>query len=127
MGESECRICQEKGVVCVPGRGNTNAELLFCGEAPGKDEVKRKPPMCWIGKAGMELENYITKISNIDIDSVYLTNLCKFHPANDRDPTKDEIAQCSGELEREIALISPRYIAALGAISTKYFLGGAGS
>ena len=118
-----CCNCQGSNTVCVPGRGNEEASLLFCGEAPGKDEVKRKPPMCWIGKAGQELENYIVKVSNIDYESVYLTNLCKFHPPQDRNPTKLEIESCSPVVEMEIACVNPKYIAALGAYAVRYFLG----
>lgn len=118
-----CQNCSPGNTVCVPGRGPDHAELMLVGEAPGKDEVKRIPPKCWIGKAGQELKNYLAKISNIDVESVYLNNLCKFHPPNDRDPTREEIESCSRTLEMEIATINPKYIACLGAISTRYFLG----
>ncbi len=118
-----CDKCLDPKQICVPGRGPENAELMLIGEAPGKDEVKRVPPMCWIGKAGQELENYLTKISNISTEVVYFNNLVKCHPPNDRDPTMEEINACSKQLEYEISVVDPRYIACLGAISTRYFLG----
>lgn len=121
MNLPKCANCTDK--ICVPGRGKEDAELLLCGEAPGKDEVKVKPPTCWIGKAGQELENYLNRIAGIDTGYCYLTNLCKFHPNNDRDPTKAEIDECSKVLEVEIAQVNPKYIATLGAISTRHFLG----
>lgn len=121
MNLPKCANCTDK--ICVPGRGKEDAELLLCGEAPGKDEVKVKPPTCWIGKAGQELENYLNRIAGIDTAYCYLTNLCKFHPNNDRDPTKAEIEECSKVLEVEIEQVNPKYIATLGAISTRYFLG----
>ncbi len=120
MNLPKCSNCTDK--ICVPGRGISPAELLLCGEAPGKDEIKHVPPMCWVGKAGRELVNYLTRVACIDIP-YWLTNLVKFHPNNDRDPTKKEIAECCKVLEAEIEEVNPKYIAALGAISTRYFLG----
>lgn len=121
MITSPCDICPTRGEKCVPGRGNPNAEVLGCGEAPGKDE--EKSGICWVGKAGKELDNYLSVVSRIDPESIYRTNLLKFHPPNDRDPTQAEIVSCSQVLERELESVRPRVIAALGAYSTKYFLG----
>ncbi len=121
MIANPCAICPSGGKLCVPGRGPQGAAVMLVGEAPGKDEEKYGK--CWIGKAGKELENYLTMVSRIDPNSVYLTNLVKMHPPHDRDPKLNEIAACSSILKQELSVINPRIIATLGRYSTQWFLG----
>lgn len=101
----------------VFGEGRENAQLMFIGEAPGKDETTLSRP--FVGKAGKQLDE-ILKTAQIDRETVFVTNSVKYRPTRmkktvaNRTPTKNEIKEGTDCLKREIELIKPRIIATLG-------------
>jgi DNA polymerase len=120
---NRCTACElHKGRTCaVPGEGPLNAELMFIGEAPGYNEDKQGRP--FVGQAGKLLEELLAEIG-LTRDDVFIANVVKCRPPNNRDPRPEEIAACAGYLERQIELVQPRLIATLGRYSMeKYFPG----
>ena len=105
----------------VPGEGNPRAEVMFIGEAPGETEDEQGRP--FVGAAGKVLTENIEKILGMKRDQVFITNVVKCRPPNNRDPADDEIAACSPYLDRQIAVIRPKVIVTLGRHSTKYIFG----
>ncbi len=104
----------------VPGEGNPKAEIMFIGEAPGENEDLQGRP--FVGAAGKVLTENIEKILGLRRDQVFITNVVKCRPPNNRDPMEDEIAACSPYLDRQIMAIKPKVIVTLGRHSTKYIL-----
>jgi len=98
----------------VLGEGNHNAEVMFVGEAPGLNEAKQGRPFC--GAAGRVLDELFESIG-MDRKSVYVTNIVKDRPPNNRDPLPEEIALYAPFLMRQIEVIKPKIIATLGRIS----------
>jgi len=96
----------------VFGVGNPAAELVFVGEAPGRDEDLRGEP--FIGRAGQLLTEIITKGMKLRREDVYIANIIKCRPPQNRNPEADEIASCEPFLVRQLALIRPKVIVALG-------------
>ena len=103
----------------VFGEGNPNADLMIVGEAPGEDEDATGSP--FVGRAGQLLDK-ILAAADIDRRSVWITNMVKFRPPGNRNPTPEEIAACAPVLLEEIRLIRPRIIATLGNVPTQWFL-----
>ncbi len=102
----------------VPGDGNPESNILFIGEAPGREEdIKGKP---FVGKAGKILEENINKILNLDREKVFITNVIKCRPPNNRDPKEEEIKSCSIWLIKQLEIIKPSLIITLGNHSTKF-------
>ena len=95
----------------VPGEGNPKAEIVFIGEAPGQREDELKRP--FVGQAGKLLDELLGTI-NLKREDVYITNVVKFHPPDNRDPTPEEKAACLPFLQMEIALIKPKVLVPLG-------------
>ncbi len=115
---SKCRLCKTRNN-SVPGEGNVNSPIVFIGEGPGEDEDKSGRP--FVGRAGQLL----TKIFNtVDLkrEDVYITNIVKCRPPENRAPEDDEMESCYPYLETQIALINPKMIVTVGAVSTKYIL-----
>jgi len=103
----------------VPGEGSINSFIMFIGEAPGRNEdVEGRP---FVGAAGKLLTSLLEDIG-LDRKEVYITNVVKCRPPNNRDPTQLEIKTCSPYLDRQILLIRPKIIVTLGRHSTKYLL-----
>ena len=103
----------------VPGEGPENAKIMFVGEAPGRfEDIQGKP---FVGAAG-KLLNEILQISGIKREEVYITNIVKCRPPNNRDPTEDEIKKCSPYLDLQISLIKPKLIFTLGRHSSRYLI-----
>jgi len=104
----------------VPGEGKTNASVLFVGEAPGYwEDVKGLP---FVGAAGKILNSLLTKIG-LPREHVFITNVVKCRPPENRDPQPDEVKTCTSlYLNRQIALIQPKIIVMLGRHSTAYIL-----
>ena len=110
----------------VPGEGNPNAELMFIGEGPGFDEDHKGRP--FIGRAGQLLDKMIIAMG-LKREQVFIGNIAKCHPmvnpsdpeahGNDRAPNAGEIAVCRKYIERQIAVISPKYVIALGGVAAK--------
>jgi uracil-DNA glycosylase len=118
----DCRLCRlHKGRTnLVFGVGNPHAELMFIGEAPGADEDEQGIP--FIGRAGQLLTNMISAMG-LKRDDVYIANIIKCRPPQNRTPERDECETCSPFLMRQIATIRPKAIVALGAVAAKNLLG----
>jgi len=106
----------------VPGEGPINAEIMFIGEAPGRNEDQQGRP--FVGQAGKLLEQLLAEIG-LTRDDVWIANVVKCRPPGNRDPMPEEIAACSEYLERQIALLQPKMIATLGRYSMEKFFPGA--
>lgn len=102
----------------VPGEGPEDAQLLFIGEAPGFHEDQQGRP--FVGAAGKFLEELLGGIG-MTREQVYITNVVKCRPPANRDPLEEEIAACSGYLDRQIALLRPRLVVTLGRFSMARF------
>ncbi|KXS33018.1 MAG: Phage SPO1 DNA polymerase-related protein [Candidatus Gallionella acididurans] len=105
----------------VFGVGDEKAEWLFVGEGPGADEDALGEP--FVGQAGKLLDNMLTAIKLKRGNGVYIANIVKCRPPDNRTPAADEIAQCLPYLQRQIELIQPRMIVALGKVASNALLG----
>jgi uracil-DNA glycosylase family 4 len=114
---TKCDLCKNT-LHGVPGEGNPEAELLFIGEAPGAVEDRRGRP--FVGPAGHLLDELLALIG-LDRRSVFITNVVKHRPPDNRDPLPEEIAACSDYLTRQIAAINPKVIVTLGRYSMARF------
>jgi DNA polymerase len=104
----------------VFGMGNADADLMFVGEAPGRDEDLQGKP--FVGRAGRLLDQLLDEIG-IPRPEVFIANILKCRPPGNRDPLPDEIAECTPHLMRQIALIEPKLICTLGNYATKAITG----
>ena len=103
----------------VFGDGPANAKIMFIGEAPGSNEdIQGKP---FVGRAGEQLDELLSDI-DLNREEVYITNVVKHRPPNNRDPRQDEIDSCTPYLEEQIKIIKPKLIITLGRHSTKLLL-----
>jgi DNA polymerase len=103
----------------VFGEGNPDTDVLFIGEAPGKNEdIQRRP---FVGQAGKLLDKMFDAIQWNRSD-IYITNIVKRRPPNNRDPFPEEIERYRPYLQKQIEIINPRIIATLGRFSMNYFL-----
>ncbi len=105
--------------VPVVGEGNTDADIVFIGEAPGKNEAQTGRPFC--GASGKVLDGLLAHIK-LDREDVYITNIVKDRPQDNRDPSKEEIALYTPFLLRQIEIIQPKVIATLGRYSMEYIM-----
>ncbi len=103
----------------VFGVGNPNADILFIGEAPGRDEDLKGEP--FVGRAGQLLDKMIAAI-HLSRDDVYIANILKCRPPENRDPLPDEANTCLPHLAEQIRLIKPKLICALGRIAAQILL-----
>ncbi|MFA5001290.1 MAG: uracil-DNA glycosylase [Candidatus Paceibacterota bacterium] len=103
----------------VIGEGNHEAKIIFIGEAPGRNEAKTGRPFC--GSAGKILDDLLLGVG-INRPDVYVTNIVKDRPENNRDPLPDEITIYSPFLDRQINIIQPQVIATLGRYSMGYIM-----
>lgn len=104
----------------VPGEGNIYSPIMFVGEGPGEEEDNQGRP--FVGKAGQLLTKILESV-NIKREDVYITNVVKCRPPNNRVPTAMEIQACSHYLIAQIQLINPRMIIPLGSTAASFFLG----
>lgn len=102
----------------VPGEGNPQAELVFIGEAPGETEDKTGRP--FVGRAGRLLETLLAKIGYRRED-VWIGNIIKHRPPQNRDPLPDEILACKPYLTEQLKILSPKIIVTLGRFALSYF------
>ncbi len=118
----DCRRCRLAGTrkQIVFGSGNPRADLMFVGEAPGADEDEQGLP--FVGRAGQLLTRIIAAI-NLRREDVYICNIIKCRPPENRNPQPDEIAACGPFLERQIAALSPKVICTLGKFGAQELLG----
>jgi len=105
----------------VPGEGQLAAKIMFIGEAPGSSEDEKGRP--FVGAAGRILDNTLKKVG-IERSQVFITNIVKCRPPNNRVPEADEVAACKPYLDRQIALIKPKVICILGKTAYSSLLGG---
>jgi uracil-DNA glycosylase len=116
---TRCRLAKQGRKQIVFGVGNPEADLMFIGEAPGADEDQQGEP--FVGRAGQLLTNMI-KAMGLGREQVYIANIIKCRPPNNRTPERDECETCSPFLMRQIATIQPKVIVALGAVAAKTLL-----
>ncbi len=117
-GCTNCRLATRRATV-VPGEGNPQAELMLIGDAPGLDRDGTGRP--FVGPASELLQAMLFALG-CTLDQVYITNLIKCR-RGDGDPENDEMAACAGFLDRQIDLIQPRVIAALGPVAARRLTG----
>lgn len=126
--KSEVLVCQkcplyiereENRFFAVPGEGNSRARIIFIGEAPGLNEAKTGRPFC--GAAGNILDELLES-AGIKREEVYITNIVKDRPPDNRNPKPEEITACSPYLDRQIKEIKPEVICTLGNFSTSYIM-----
>ncbi|MGD1043559.1 MAG: uracil-DNA glycosylase [Sedimentisphaerales bacterium] len=117
----KCRKCDLGSLRknAVPGEGNTSARIMFVGEAPGADEDTQARP--FVGRAGQLLDKIIAACG-LKREDVWIGNILKCRPPDNRDPRPEEIIACIPYLQRQIELINPEIIVALGAHAAKTLL-----
>ena len=115
---TNCRLSETRTNV-VFGVGDVGADLMFVGEAPGRNEDLQGEP--FVGAAGQLLDELLAGIG-IERREVYIANVLKCRPPNNRDPRPDEIDSCKGYLREQIRMISPRVVVTLGNFATKLLL-----
>ncbi len=116
---TKCRLSQGR-TIAVPGEGGEKAELMFIGEGPGRNEDLQGRP--FVGAAGKFLEEMLAAIK-LSRDDVFITNVVKCRPPNNRDPLPDEVDICTRAwLTAQIRLINPRLIVPLGRHSLHHFV-----
>ena len=115
----KCRLCNSRTKVVI-GTGNKNAKIMFIGEGPGADEDSQGIP--FVGKAG-QLMNKAFEGIGIKREDVYITNIVKCRPPQNRNPEKEEAQSCKEYLDTQIKLINPEIIILLGSVALKNILG----
>ena len=118
-----CRLCDlyRQATRPVPGDGPENSRIVFIGEAPGWHEDQQGRP--FVGPAGQYLDTLLASIG-LKREQVYITNVVKHRPPNNRDPLPGEIMACRPWLERQIEIIKPKMIVTLGRYSMAMFFPG---
>jgi uracil-DNA glycosylase len=116
---TRCKLHKQGRKQIVFGVGNPRAELMFVGEGPGADEDAQGEP--FVGRAGQLLNNMI-KAMGLRREEVYIANVVKCRPPGNRTPERDECETCSPFLMRQIAVVKPKVVVALGAVSAKNLL-----
>jgi len=114
-----CAYRIEAGNMPVIGEGSHDAQIMFVGEAPGKNEAKTGRPFC--GAAGKILDKLLAS-ANIPREEVYITNIVKDRPPQNRDPLPEEITLYAPFLDKQIAIIEPKVIAPLGRYAMNYIM-----
>ncbi len=105
----------------VLGKGNLNADIFILGEAPGRNEDLEGKP--FVGQAGKQLDEFLNLI-NLNLEDVYIANVLKYRPPNNRDPNMDEIRSHTPFLIKQINIIKPKVVVTLGNFATKFSLNG---
>jgi len=117
---TKCDLCKTR-TNAVPGKGNFQSDVIFVGEAPGKNEDKNGEP--FIGVAGKKLSIALEE-AGISRDDIYITNIVKCRPPNNRVPNTNERDTCKEYLKQEISIIKPKLICILGNTAFNSILGG---
>ena len=119
---ANCRLCQlaKTRHNLVFGDGNSHAQIVFVGEAPGADEDEQGLP--FVGRAGQLLTDIIVKGMKLDRKDVYICNILKCRPPGNRNPLPDEISKCEPFLKKQLQIISPKIICALGTFAAQTLL-----
>lgn len=116
---SKCKLCNGRKNVVI-GTGNKNARIMFIGEGPGADEDIQGIP--FVGKAGKLMDQAFQGIG-INREEVYIANVVKCRPPNNRNPEEDEASNCREFLDTQINLVNPEIIVLLGSVALKNILG----
>ncbi|MFP4116688.1 MAG: type-4 uracil-DNA glycosylase [Candidatus Aenigmatarchaeota archaeon] len=118
---SDCKKCKlhKNRTQIVIGDGTPEADILFVGEAPGRQEDKQGRP--FVGRAGNLLDRLLEEI-NLEREEVYITNIVLCRPPNNRDPEEEEIENCTSYLDKHINLVDPEVIVPLGSFASSYIL-----
>jgi len=114
----KCPLSQTR-THAVPGEGDLNADLMFVGEGPGRDEDLQGRP--FVGRAG-QLLTKIIRAMTFQREEVYITNIVKCRPPGNRNPQGNEIASCKDYLLAQIELINPKVIVSLGKVAADFFI-----
>jgi uracil-DNA glycosylase len=117
---TRCVLHKQGRKQIVFGVGNPRADIMFVGEGPGADEDQQGEP--FVGRAGQLLNNMITAMG-IRREDVYIANVVKCRPPGNRTPEREECDTCSPFLMRQIAVVNPKIVVALGAVAAKTLLG----
>jgi len=117
---TKCELCKTR-TNAVPGKGNFQSDVIFVGEAPGRNEDKNGEP--FVGVAGKKLSIALEE-AGISRDEVYITNIVKCRPPNNRVPNTSERNTCQEYLKEEISIIKPKIICILGNTAFNSILGG---
>jgi len=117
-----CRLCRlsDTRINPVCGEGNIKTRIMFIGEAPGENEDKTGKPFA--GKAGYFLTELI-ELAGLKREDVFIANILKCRPPKNRNPLPDEIEFCTQFLRKQIEIVKPSVICALGNFAMKYFMG----
>ena len=115
----KCRLCETRKNV-VFGVGNKEADIMFIGEGPGADEDTQGEP--FVGKAG-KLMNMAFDMLGVKREEVYIANIVKCRPPNNRNPQDDEAENCLDYLRNQVILVKPKIIVLLGSVALKNVLG----
>lgn len=116
---TKCKLCQGRKNVVI-GVGNKEADIMFIGEGPGADEDAQGIP--FVGKAG-KLMNMAFQALGINREEVYIANIVKCRPPNNRNPEDDEAMACLNYLRNQVILVKPKIIVLLGSVALKNILG----
>lgn len=117
---STCNL-KESAIQAVHGHGNPQASIVFIGEAPGKKEDATGVP--FVGASGKFLDEMLAK-ANLKREDIYITNIVKYRPPENRDPNLEEIKSCEDWLHAELNFIKPKVIVTLGRHSLNHFIPG---
>ncbi|WP_175697649.1 uracil-DNA glycosylase [Burkholderia ambifaria] len=116
---TSCRLC-EKRTNTVFGVGDREADWMLIGEAPGENEDRQGEP--FVGQAGKLLDNMLQSLALKRGENVYIANVIKCRPPGNRNPEPDEVARCEPYLQRQVALVKPKLIVALGRFAAQTLL-----
>lgn len=116
---NKCKLCKNRKNI-VFGVGNENAKIMFIGEGPGADEDLKGIP--FVGKAGKLMDKAFLALG-IKREDVYIANIVKCRPPNNRDPEPDEVAGCINYLRNQVMIIKPKIIVLLGRVALNNILG----
>ena len=116
---TKCELCQTRHNT-VPGEGPLNCRVVIVGEGPGQEEDESGRP--FVGKAGRLLTDILEKGGNIRRDSLYITNMVKCRPPNNRNPNTKEVEACRDFLEAQLLLLHPDIVVTLGNVPTQPLL-----
>ena len=116
-----CQLCQlaRERLNAVPGEGPSKVDIMFIGEAPGFHENRQGKP--FVGQAGQFLSELL-QAAGLEREQVFITNVVKCRPPNNRDPLPEELKACQRYLDEQIALLDPEVIVTLGRISMAKFI-----
>lgn len=117
---ARCRLCEQRNHI-VFGMGNPDADLVIVGEGPGANEDAQGLP--FVGASGEMLDRMLSNVLNLTRDEVYILNVVKCRPPNNRTPEPDEIAACRPFLDRQLAALRPKVLLAMGRPAAQTLLG----